>query len=71
MGRNDFDAVNPVQEPLEGVGPENQGFFGPCNGKKRSECHLGAKKSGFSGPTHSNAPCNGSARIKTLSPSAI
>jgi hypothetical protein len=31
--------------PLEGVGPENRDFFGPCNGNERSECQLGPHKS--------------------------
>jgi hypothetical protein len=34
---------NLFRGPLEGVGPENRDFFGPCNGNERSECHLGPK----------------------------
>jgi hypothetical protein len=43
---------------LEGVGPENLEFLGP-------------KKSLFSGPTPSNAPCNDGARLKTITYHAI
>jgi hypothetical protein len=43
---------------LEGVGPENRDFFGPC--------HLGPKKLRFSGPTPSNAPSNAVALLKTI-----
>ncbi len=32
---------NPLLGPLEGVGPEDQDFFGPWNGHGQSECHLG------------------------------
>jgi hypothetical protein len=46
---------------LEGVGPENRDFFGP-----KSECHLGPKKSRFSGLTPSNAPSNDVALLKTI-----
>ena len=37
--------ANPFWGPVEREGPENQDFFGPWNGNKRSECHLGPKKS--------------------------
>jgi hypothetical protein len=40
--------ANPLQEPLEGLGPENRDFFGL--GSERSESHLGPKKSRFQGP---------------------
>jgi hypothetical protein len=52
--------------PLEGVGPENQDFFGPSNANEPSECNLGPKKSRFSGPTPSNGPSNGFSRIKSI-----
>ncbi len=29
-----FMGVNPLQRPLEGVGPENRDIFGPGNGQK-------------------------------------
>jgi hypothetical protein len=45
---------------LEGVGSENLDFFGPRS------CHLGPKKSRFSGPTPSNAPSNDVAPSKSL-----
>jgi hypothetical protein len=51
---------------LEGVGPENQDFFGPWKWHEQSECHLGPKKSRFSGPTPSNAPSNDVALLKTI-----
>jgi hypothetical protein len=42
---------------LEGVGPENQDFFGPSNGNERSP---------LEGPTPSNGPSNGFSRIKII-----
>ncbi len=36
--------ANPLQGPLEEVGPENQDFFGPRNSNERSECHFGAQE---------------------------
>jgi hypothetical protein len=44
---------------LEGLGPENRDFLGP-EWHEQSECHLGPKKSRFSGPTPSNAPSTSS-----------
>jgi hypothetical protein len=41
---------HPLQGPLEGVGLENQDFFGVLNGNEQSKCHLGPKKSRFLGP---------------------
>ncbi len=49
---------------LEGVGPENRDFFGPWNGTLVP--FQGPKKSRFSGPTPSNAPCNVVALLKTI-----
>ncbi len=36
--------ANPLQGPLEEVGPEKSKLFGPLNGNKQSECHLGPEK---------------------------
>ncbi len=38
------------QRPLEGGGPKNWDFFGPWNGTKQSEFHLGAKNRNFQDP---------------------
>ncbi len=38
-----FMWANPLQGPLEVVGPENRDFLGPWNGNEWSECHLGPK----------------------------
>ncbi len=56
--------ANPLQGPLEGLGPDNGNFFGALKWDKRSEWHLGPKKSRFSGSIPSNGPCNGFAPIK-------
>jgi hypothetical protein len=45
---------------LEGVGAENHDLF------ELRECHFRAYKSLGSGPTPSNDPCNGYARIKII-----
>ncbi len=49
---------------LEGVGPENL-FLGP-NGTRFARAISGPKKSRFSGPIPSNAPCNDVAPLKII-----
>ncbi len=71
MGKNPFrgplDGEKSISRAiLEGVGHENWNFFGPWNGSKRSECHLGPTKLRFSGPTPSSGPSNGFAPIKNI-----
>ena len=44
----------------------SEDFFGALNYIERSECHLGPKKSKFSGPNPSNGPRNGFSRIKII-----
>ncbi len=39
--------INPLQWPLEGVGPEDLDFFGSQNGNEQSDCHLGPKNWDF------------------------
>jgi hypothetical protein len=58
--------ANPLQWPSERVDPENQHFIGPWNGNERSKCHLGPKKSRFSGPTMSNGLSNEFSPIKII-----
>ncbi len=38
-----FKRANPLQGPLKGVDSEDRAFFGPWNGNKQSEGHLGQK----------------------------
>jgi hypothetical protein len=49
----------------------SQTFFWALKWHERSECHLGPKKSRFSGPTPPNAPRNDVAPLKTITYHAI
>jgi hypothetical protein len=51
--------ANPLQGPLEGVGPEILNFFGSKWHLLRLLPFQSLKKSRFSGPTPSNCTCNG------------
>ncbi len=55
-------ANNPFRGPLEGVTSENRDLSEPWNGKERSKCHLGSKKSWFSRHTPYNGSQNGRAK---------
>jgi hypothetical protein len=54
LGLNDFDRVNPILWPLEGVGPENLNTFGP----KWHSLYSLPKKFPSNGPQNGFAPQN-------------
>jgi hypothetical protein len=63
-GCDDFDAGKSITRAIGRGGPLKWKLFWALKWDKRSEWHLGPKKSRFSGPIPSNDPCNGCAPIK-------
>jgi hypothetical protein len=64
MAQDDFYGGKSILRAIGGGGPWISRLS--WNGHERSECHLGLKKSIFSGPTPSNGPSNGFAPIKII-----
>jgi hypothetical protein len=54
-GRNDLMRTNPLQGPLEGLGPENQDFYGPEMATYEVSIILAQKSRDFLGPPLSMA----------------
>jgi hypothetical protein len=71
LGINDLAAGKSITPAIEGVDPESLVCFGLKWHSLRSLPFQGSKKSQFSGPTPSNGPCNGFARCKIITSSAI
>ncbi len=64
--RNGFEECNIITRGIGRGGPWNLRLFWALKWHEQSECHLGPKKSRFSGPTPSNAPSNDVALLKTI-----
>ncbi len=61
-----FEECNIITRGIGRGGPWKLRLFGALKWHEWSECHLGPKKSRFSGPTPSNAPSNDVTFLKTI-----